>query len=80
LVVFLPYYDSGDGWLVLVPRYRKQLGQAQSALNELESLYKARGKMVHSANRIAQGLKLIVKERKEACEVRAGEPQGLKLR
>jgi len=25
--------------------------------------------MLHSANRISQGLKLIVKERKEACEV-----------
>ena len=50
-------------------RFKKEYDKALMKLNELESLFKAREKMIKSANRIVQGLKLVVKERQEACQV-----------
>ena len=68
------------------PGIGDQIGAAKQAiskktyqLNELESLFKAREKMLKSANRIAQGLKLIVKERREACEVGIGQVKNADL-
>lgn len=61
-------------------RFKKEYDKALMKLNELESLFKAREKMIKSANRIVQGLKLVVKERKEACEVHCCFPSFCAVR
>jgi hypothetical protein len=48
---------------------KKDLDKKVYALSELESFYRQREKMLESANRIAQGLKVVVKERQGAVEV-----------
>ena len=58
-----------------VDEMKAQQSKKEYELSELESLVNARESMLKTANRICQGLKLVVKEREEACVVAISQVQ-----
>ena len=58
-----------------IDEMKTQQSNKEYELSELESLLTARKTMLATANRICQGLKLVVKEREEACVVAISQVQ-----